>query len=165
MKDFVLICSTLAVFVFGFFVARRVDLFLAESRRLAAQDALSRYHLVQVATETTSLLNAVAPAMMLCSSTEPDLEFAVTGGQPGCLLQKLRAGEVDLALLAQAPADSSKHLACLQVPVAPTAASEKSPVSPDMANADRAVVYVLWDPAVHSLMRDRLLDALRLRQV
>lgn len=148
MKDLALICVTCAMFALGFFVVRGVDRFLAENPLPDEADALGPYHLLQLGAESTGLLNAVAPAMEVCTSADPGLEFAVTGGQSGRLVQKLRAGEVDLALLTQPPAGHPGRLAWLQLP----------------ARGCPYTVYVLWDPAVHSRLRDMLLDVLRTPQ-
>ena len=148
MKKRKLRLSPARLIALGFFVVRGVDRFLAENPLPDEADTLGPYHLLQLGAESTGLLNAVAPAMEVCTSADPGLEFAVTGGQSGRLVQKLRAGEVDLALLTQPPAGHPGRLAWLQLP----------------ARGCPYTVYVLWDPAVHSQLRDMLLDALRTPQ-
>lgn len=161
MQDVILICTTAAVFLFGFFVMKRVDDCIAENQRAIEEENRKNKTLIRIATENPMLVDSIAPAMESCSWSNPYVTFSVSTGRINHMLQRLREGTVDLLLLAEDTAEElHPEFPSLKIPchVYQITAGESGLPIEDME--DQSAIVVLWNQAISSSARDRVVFAL-----
>lgn len=161
MQDVILICTTAAVFLFGFFMIKRFDAFMAENQRAIEEENRKNKSLIRIAAENPMLVDSMAPAMESCSWSNPYVTFSVSVGRTKHMLRRLQEGTVDLLLLdedtatALHPEFPSVRIPCHMWQM--TAGESGLPIE-DM-DAHTAIV-VLWNQAIPSPARDRVVFAL-----
>lgn len=162
MKDLILMITTLAMFLFGYVIARRVDMMMENNLKMLEKEQLPNKHLLKIAAETPMLLNAVSAALEYCTDTNADIEFAVSSGKCGKLLRNLSDGTADLVLLSEKSALENKQnfefirLSCIQQ----TDATEVFGLKVHSLD-DNQDVYLLWNKEIPSHARDWFVLALK----
>ena len=158
MKDVFLLIVTLAAFVFGYFVMKKVDDFIAENNRMVDAESRKNHCSIKIAAEAPALFDSTASALEQCSEMNPYIEFAFGSGRAIRLLEKLHSGSVDLVLLYEEHIDLlDKELLSIEIPYH----SEKNTVTmlglvaENMDNL--CCCYVVWNPSIPSKNRDRVL--------
>lgn len=161
MKDLLLIPVMLAIFAFGYYTMAKVDRFIDENQRMIAAENRSGQSKVRIAAESPTLLHSVASALERCSNADPHIAFFLSSGAAGRILEKLTEERVDIVLLSD---ESAKQLdgqyASLLIP----GEAAREPVSIlglPVENLDEtARIHVVWNKALKSRDRDRVLFAL-----
>lgn len=153
--------AILAVFVFGYYIVKKLGDFTEENCKRIANTYKMSHRSIRIATENPMLLDAVAPVLSYISSMNPHIEFYFSSGNPHRLLQRVSKGKIDIVLLRKKTADnldyydSSFQIACQ--PLAKTITALGLLVE----NADmNDTICVIWNDAVRSKNRDRVLSAL-----
>lgn len=154
MKDLFLIPLLLAVFAFGYYIMRRVDRFVAENRRLIAEENRSGASRLRIAAENPALLDAVSDTLESCSAVGGRSAFFLSTGKKQRLLEKLLEEQVDLVLLN----DGEDRPEDAQLVVLPVPCREDDAAGGD--RAEQTVIRVVWNKEVRSKGRDRVIFAL-----
>ena len=162
MKDFILICTTLAMFVFGYYITRKVDTLLEKNTEMIEKEQLNKKHLIKIAAETPMLLNSVAAALEYCVDANSNIEFAVSSGRSGKLLHNLSDGVTDLVLLTEdSAAETNPDFEYIRIPFCQgSEAAEAFGLKVQNLYEDKTV-YVLWNKDISSPLRDWFVLALR----
>ena len=161
MKDLFLIPIMLAVFVFGYFVMARIDSFIEENRRLIrAENRQNRTH-IRIAAESPILLDSIAVQLTAYSRANPFVEFFLSTGKAERILQKLRNGTLDIAILAEDNNLSlNEYYGKIRIPCRTgevlSAALDLSVESID----EEEWAFVVWNKLTQSRARDRVLFAI-----
>lgn len=161
MQNAIMICTTAAVFLFGFFIMKRVDACIAENQQAIEAENQKNRSLIRIAAETPMLVDSIAPAMESCSWSNPYLTFSVSSGRTKHMLQRLREGTVDLLLLTEVTAEelhtefSSVKIPCHRGRIC---AGESGLPIEDIE--EQTAVLVLWNQAIPSPARDRVVFVL-----
>lgn len=161
MKGLILVITILAMFVFGYFVMKKVDELIEENQRLIVLESRDNNCQIRIAAETPMLLDSAATALEVCSDANPYIEFFFSSGKVNRLLQKLLDETVDLALLTEDHVkDLCDDLAFVKILCESGQATETafgfSIKNPDKENW----FYVVWNKNVKSKNRDRVIFAL-----
>lgn len=161
MKDIALICTTLAMFVFGYYITRRVDLLLEKNTELIEKEQLNKKHLIKIAAESPMLLNSVVSALEYCVDTNSNVEFAVSSGKSGKLLRNLSDGIADLVLMTEESAvEMNPDFACIRIPFCRRSEAVEA-FGLKILNLDEdKEIYVLWNKEISCPVRDRFILAL-----
>ena len=162
MKDMILILSTLAMFVFGCIVMQRVDVFIEDNRRLLAAENRKVRCQIRIAAETPEILDSVMSTLAFCADTNPYMMFFLESGKAKPLLQKLGKGMVDIALLSEQSANNlNDPYDFVRIPYQTRQNIAVAPASPVQNNPDdRNRICVVWNKAIQSKDRDRVIFAL-----
>lgn len=161
MKDLMLIFVTLAAFVFGFYIMKKVDDFIAENQRQITAENRNSRSLIRIAAETPMLLDSAASALESCSTAYPYMEFLLSSGKASRLLHKLSEGTVDIVLLSEEKTENlSSEYVSIQIPYQ-MKQNMVTALGLNVENMDDDCwIYVVWNKAIQSLNRDRVLFAL-----
>ncbi|MGM9627032.1 MAG: hypothetical protein ACI3V4_02940 [Faecousia sp.] len=161
MQDMIIISTTAAVFLFGFFMIKRFDAFMAENQRAIEEENRKNKSLIRIAAENPMLVDSMAPAMESCSWNNPYVTFSVSVGRTKHMLHRLQEGTVDLLLLDENTAEAlHSPFSCVKIPchMGHMTAGE-SGLTVEAIEAYSAIV-VLWNQAIPSPARDRVVFAL-----
>ena len=142
MREWMLLFLVAAVFGVGYFIMRRVDGWIDESRRIRFARKRGEHRCVRLGAETPALLDAAGPALELCREGNPYLELMLEKGKAPRLLKRLLHSEVDIVLLGR---DSGKELSDDYLAI-PFPAQEGS--------------YIVWNRMAVSRDRDQVIAAL-----
>ncbi|MGN0978244.1 MAG: hypothetical protein ACI4PH_09340 [Faecousia sp.] len=161
MQDIILLCTTAAVFLFGFFVVKRFDACMAENQRAIEEENRKNKSLIRIAAESPILVDSIAPAMESCSWSNPYVTFSVSVGRTNHMLNRLQEGTVDLLLLAEDTAEElHPPFPYVKIPCHAeqmTAGESGLPI----ANMEKlTAIVVLWNQAIPSPARDRVVFTL-----
>lgn len=161
MKDVVLIIGTFAIFVFGYFVMKKVDDFIEENSRLIAAGNRTNSCPVRIAAENPMFFNSAAPALEHCSNANPYIEFFFSSGSIKRLLQRLSNGAIDIALLSEENTkDLCKDFVFVRIPYQ-TEQRAVTMLGLQVDNIDEARwICVAWNKTIPSKVRDRVIFAL-----
>ena len=162
MRDILLICTTFAMFVFGFYIAKRIDIFVEENQQMLEKEEIRHKYLIQIAAENPVFFSSVSSVMEYCSGSDSRIEFAICSGKPGSLMERLEEGTVDMVLLSEESA--SKQHTCLdhmKIPFSHGGFSAEAIGLPIQNPDEDTMVYVFWNPSISSPQRDWALLALR----
>lgn len=161
MKDLVLILSMLAIFVFGYFLMKKVDEFITENQRRIATESRAEHCKVRIAAENAMLLNCVTAALEVCSEANPCMEFFFSSGKPDRLLQKLSDETMDLVLLSENSVESLQdNCAFVKIPCEGLHVTESALGLPIENLDEENYLYVVWNKQVKSKNRDRVIFTL-----
>lgn len=162
MKDILLACATILMFVFGYFLMRQVDRFAAENQRAIAEENRDSACRIRIAAESPALIHAAEPAMQYCAGVHPYIDFSLSSGRAETLLQRLENGTVDLVLLCE---DTEARLhpgfSLLRLPCRAGSLTTGETGLPMEDPEEEAEVCILWNRAVSSATRDRVIFVLR----
>lgn len=161
MKDVCLILLMLAMFLFGFFVMKKIDDFIEENQRQIDLENKRNGCQIRIAAESPMLLNSVAYALKYCTSINPYIEFFISSGRAKRLCQKLLDGKLDIVLLAEEPVqDIHNDFQMIKIPYQPGQITVSEIQISVEEVEEEAWVYVLWNKTIASLHRDRVLFTL-----
>lgn len=161
MRDVILIVTILAMFVLGYYIAKRIDLFIDENQKMLKKEEIRQKQLIQIATENPILLGAVSKSMDYCSNHDSCIEFAICSGRTGRLLKHLEEGTVDLVLLSH---DSVSGISTgfEHMELSYYQDSDTQSMGLPVQNLDEDTrVHVFWNKSVSSPLRDWVLLSLR----
>ena len=96
MKDFILICTVVSVFILGYFIMRKVDMFLAENN-LQTKEHYSASS-IRIAFETLDLVEQSAELLERFSKKEPNCEIMLFYGPAERIEKGLKSREFDFGL-------------------------------------------------------------------
>lgn len=158
MKHMILICATLAFFVFGYCIMKKVDAFMAENQRAIEEENRRSRCLIRIAAETPMLVASVAPAMEYCSWVHPYIGFCVSGGRVKRMLQRLQDGTIDILLLTEASAnDLHTEFASVKIPYR---SGQVMCDETGLNTEGEPSLCVLWNQTITSPNRDRVVFVL-----
>ena len=161
MKDWFMIPLVLAVFAFGYYVMKKVDLFIEENQRLIAAENLNSSCGVHIAAENPMLFNSIASALEHCSEADPYIEFFLSSGRSHRLLEKLAEEQIDILLLNEEHAKQIEpQFASILIPYV-KAKTFGSTFGLPIENLDEeSGICVVWKRNKQSKNRDRVIFAL-----
>lgn len=99
MKDWLLLPVMAAVFALGYYLIRRLDLFIEDNQRQITVNERSSRRPIRIGAETPGLLDDISAVVAACSDTIPYLELFLSCGRRKRLFEKLADGSLDLILL------------------------------------------------------------------
>lgn len=156
MKDFVLLLATMGMFVFGYFIVKKMDQFLEENAVCDCEGQPGCGTLLRIAAESPVLLDSIAPVMEECSGKKYGMEFGVTSANAEKLLQRLGNGAVDFVLLtAESASKAGGKLEAVVLPKSQERSVQAAGLSVYELEKEKEV-YVLWNPSIPSKPRDRM---------
>ena len=97
MKDFILICTVVSVFILGYFIMRKVDMFLAENN-LQTKEHYSASS-IRIAFETLDLVEQSAELLERFSKKEPNCEIMLFYGPAERIEKGLKSRECDFGFI------------------------------------------------------------------
>ena len=161
MKDLILMLSTFAVFVFGFFIIKNVDAFIEENQRLIALESRNNSCHIQISAETPMMINSIASVLESCSAMNPYIEFCLSSGNANLLLKKLIEGSTDIVLLSEGGADDvNEQFKCVKIPYREVQLIDQR-LGLSVENLDtNDWIYIVWNKTIISKNRDRVIFAL-----
>lgn len=161
MKDMILICSMAAIFVFGYFIMKKIDAFVEENQRAIQEENKKNRCLIRIAAETPLLIPSISHAMEDCSWINPCIEFSVSSGRAEPMLRKLQDGNIDILLLDEETADYfHTEFQSVKIPYRSGSIMDMENGFP-IENADEIrSVCVLWNQRITSVNRDRVVFVL-----
>ena len=97
MKDFILICTVVSVFILGYFIMRKVDMFLAENN-LQTKEHYSASS-IRIAFETLDLVEQSAELLERFSKKELNCEIMLFYGPAERIEKGLKSREFDFGFI------------------------------------------------------------------
>lgn len=161
MQDVIILCTTAAVFLFGFFIVKKFDADMAENQRAIEEENRKNQSLIRIAAETPMLVDSIAPAMESCSWSNPYVTFSVSVGKTKRMLHRLQEGTVDLLLLAEDTAEElHPGFPCVRIPCHMGQMTGGASGLPIESMEPLTTIVVLWNQAIPSPARDRVIFTL-----
>ena len=99
MKDLILICAVAAVLVFGYFIVKKVYIFLENSRKQTSE--ISKRSSLRIAFETPAGIESASELMKKFSNQYPDCEFYLFCGSAQEIVNKMKANEIDFGFITE----------------------------------------------------------------
>lgn len=99
MQDFLLILIMLAVFIFGWFLMKKVDIFLEEWQRGMGGQYETESHTLRIGFADPFVADSVSSALEQYSRQYPDSSVCLFQGNTEVLLKKVADRELDIAIL------------------------------------------------------------------
>lgn len=99
MKDFILICAVAAVFIFGYFIVKKVDVFLENSRKQTLE--ISRSSSLRIAFETPTEVESAFEFMQKFLKQNPDCKLYLFCGSAQEIVNKMEANEIDFGFITE----------------------------------------------------------------
>ena len=99
MKDLILICAAAAVFVFGYFISKKVDVFLKNIRRQISE--LSRSFSLRIAFETPLMVESAFEIIEKFLKQNPNCELYLFCGSAQEIVNKMEATEIDFGFITE----------------------------------------------------------------
>ena len=97
MKDFILICTVVSVFILGYFIMRKVDMFLAENNLQTKEHYLASS--IRIAFETLDLVEQSAELLERFSKKDPSCEIMLFYGSAEKIETGLKNQELDFGFI------------------------------------------------------------------
>ncbi len=97
MKDLILICAVAAVFVFGYFIAKKVDVFLENNRTQISE--LSRSSSLRIAFETPLMVEPAFEFIEKFLKQNSNCKLELFSGSAQEIANKLEANEIDFGFI------------------------------------------------------------------
>ena len=161
MTDVLVVVVTLAFFVLGFFIVKRFDAFIDENNRILASTSGLNSRCVRIAAENPEYFDAVASALASVSDSNPALELHLSSARAKRLLFQLSNAEIDIALLSMVGAgDLDEAFGCTPIACSPNSITGPALGLPVENIDDDPLIFVVWNKAVPSRDRDRVLFVL-----
>lgn len=143
MLTIALILAVLVVFLFGLWLASRLDQLRKENRRRLARGRFKKRRPIRVAAESEDLQDVAARALELCRSQYDYMEFRCTQASASQMLQALYTRDIDIAIM------TAENAAALDT------IYSAAPIADP-----REAICVVWNNTVPCKDRDRVLTAL-----
>ena len=97
MKDFILICTVVSVFILGYFIMRKVDMCLAENNLQTKEHYLASS--IRIAFETLDLVEQSAELLERFSKKDPSCEIMLFYGSAEKIETGLKNQELDFGFI------------------------------------------------------------------
>lgn len=107
MGDFVLICAVAAEFIFGYFIMKKVDVFLENNRRQIS--ALPDASALRIAFEIPAMAESVTDLLESFSKKHPDCELLLFSGSMSEIEKKLEVKELDCGFILSEPQNLDEY--------------------------------------------------------
>lgn len=161
MKDLFLILIVLAGFAFGYYIMTKVDRFIEENQRLILDESRNGQRKVRIGAESPMLLDSVTSALDSCSNADVRIAFFLSSGKKTRLLEKLRAEQIDIVLVAEDRTEQlGREYASLRIPHERNATSVTFLGLPVEDLNEDSWIQVVWNKRTKSKDRDRVIFAL-----
>lgn len=96
MKELLLVCAVAAIIVFGYFLMKKLDAFLANNRRLIdAEIANSLY----IAFDNPMIIDSLMPLLEKFSKTNPNCQLRFLFGNTEDIYDKLNKNRIDFGFI------------------------------------------------------------------
>lgn len=99
MQDFLLILIVLATFIFGWFLMKKVDIFLEEWQKEMSGQHETESHTLRIGFADPFVADSISSALEQYSGQYPDSSVCLFQGNTEVLLKKVADRELDIAIL------------------------------------------------------------------
>ena len=144
MKEALFICAVAATFVFGYFLMKKLDVFL-ESNRRQVSDSSDR-PLLRLAFEDLLIVESVSSLLESFSKKNPDCKLHLFSGSAEEIMEKLTANELDFGFfITESICASDKECASVFIPLKQSSLISEAvglPVEP--LETEEAMVKIIW---------------------
>lgn len=97
MKELLLVCAVAAIIVFGYFLMKKLDAFLANNRRLI--DAEIAENSLYIAFDNPMIIDSLMPLLEKFSKTNPNCQLRFLFGNTEDIYDKLNKNRIDFGFI------------------------------------------------------------------
>ncbi len=144
MKDLILICAVVAVFVFGYFIMKKLDDFLDNNRRQISEDIGT--HSLRIAFEMPALIASVADLLDRFSRENQNCELFLFYGSADEIEKRLSENKLDFGFVAaNSVCTYEKKFDSIVLPLRQSAIHSKTVGLPVMLiGASKITTKIIW---------------------
>lgn len=99
MKELMIACAVAAIFVFGYFIMKKLDAFLAANRRCIDNDKEMPENSLLLAFDNPMILDALSPLFEEFSKANPNCRLHFLFGNTEDIYDKLNKNSIDFAFI------------------------------------------------------------------
>ena len=159
MKEFLLVCAVAAIIVFGYFMMKKLDAFLANNQRLI--DAGIRENSLLLAFDNPMIIESLMPLFEKFSNTNPDCQLHFLFGKPEEIYDKLDENCIDFGFIENTASKKEDSYNCLIISTKQNNIFCKKTGCPlESLNPVEIQTLVLWKRASNSTFANSFSDLL-----
>ena len=143
MKELLLVCEVAAIIVFGYFIMKKLDDFLANDRRLI--DAEIAKNSLNIAFNNPMILDSLMPLFEQFSKTNPNCQLHFLFGNIEDIYDKLNKNRIDLGLIENNASANDDTCNCLIISAKQNSIiCEKTGCTIEPLNPSEIQIAVIW---------------------
>lgn len=160
MKEVLLLCSVAAVFVFGFFIMKRLDKFLENNHREI--DEMTNASVLRIAVENPFMIESVSDLLERFSKKNPYCQLYLITGNAEEIASGLAANELDFGFISSDDQKNHAHeYAAVFVPLKQGAISTTIGIPVMPIASEPIMTKVLWKKEECTLEKKQFAELLR----
>ena len=159
MKELLLVCAVAAIFIFCYFVMKKLDAFLANNPRLI--DAEIAENSLLIAIDNPMILDSLMPLFEKFSKINPDCQLHFLFGTPEEIYDKLDENRIDFGFIENTASENEGAYNCLIISTKQyNILCEKTGCIIEPLNSSNIQIAVIWNKASNSAFANSFSDLL-----
>lgn len=159
MKELLLVCAVAAIIVFGYFLMKKLDAFLANNRRLI--DAESAKNSLFIAFDNPMILDSLMPMFERFSKANPNCQIHFLFGNTEDIYDKLNKNRIDFGFIENNASANDDTFNCIIISTKQNSIfCEKTGCTIEPLNPSGIQTAVIWKKASSNALVDSLSDLL-----
>lgn len=159
MKELLLVCAVAAIIVFGYFLMKKLDAFLANNRRLI--DAEIAENSLFIAFDNPMILDSLMPLFEKFSKINPNCQLHFLFGNTEDIYDKLNKNRIDFGFIENNASANDDTYNCLIISAKKNSIYiEKAGCTIEPLNPSGIQTAVIWKKASSNALVDSLSDLL-----
>lgn len=159
MKELLLVCAVAAIIVFGYFLMKKLDAFLANNRRLI--DAESAENSLFIAFDNPMIIDSLMPMFERFSKINPNCQLRFLLGNTEDIYDKLNKNRIDFGFIENHASANDDTYNCLIIFTKQNSIfSEKAGCKIEPLNPSEIQTAVVWNKASSNALVDSFSDLL-----
>ena len=159
MKELLLVCAVATIIVFGYFLMKKLDAFLANNRRLI--DAEIAENSLYLAFDNPMILDSLMPMLERFSKANPNCQLHFLFGNTEDIYDKLNKNRIDFGFIGPNASANNDIYNCLIIFTKQhSIICEKAGCTIEPLNPSEIQTSVVWKKASSNALVDSLSDLL-----
>ena len=159
MKELLLVCAVATIIVFGYFLMKKLDAFLANNRRLI--DAEIAENSLFIAFDNPMILDSLMPLFEKFSKTNPNCQLHFLFGNTEDIYDKLNKNRIDFGFIENNASANDDTYNCLIISAKKNSIYiEEAGCTIEPLNPSGIQTAVIWKKASSNALVDSLSDLL-----
>ena len=159
MKELLLVCAVAAIIVFGYFLMKKLDAFLANNRRLI--DAEIAENSLYIAFDNPMIIDSLMPLLEKFSKTNPNCQLRFLFGNTEDIYDKLNKNRIDFGFIENNASANDDTYNCLIISAKQNSIiCEKAGCTIEPLNLSEIQTAVIWKKASSNAIVNSFSDLL-----
>lgn len=159
MKELLLVCAVATIVVFGYFIMKKLDVFLANNRRLI--DAEIAENSLYLAFDNPMILDSLMPMFKRFSKANPNCQFHFLFGNTEDIYDKLNKNHINFGFIENNASANDDTYNCIIISTRQNSIiCEKTGCTIEPLNPSETQTAVIWTKASSNAFVDSFSDLL-----